>query len=310
MNRRVCPYLVRLVSIHSSKFSRAAGLIGSAAQAKTEIMKISNAIHNQVTVGGFEVTSLLAGSHSVEEPHGIFGTNVSDEEFLAVSEKNFLPTNLTQFYFTPTLVNTGPELILFDTGLNGAGITAALASAGYTPDQIDVVVITHMHGDHIGGLMTDGAPTFVNARYIAGSIEHNYWAAAGGEVFDNNVKPLNAKTTFLEDGGAVASGITALAAHGHTLGHMGYMLESDGVQLMLTADTANHFVYSLAYPDWEVRFDKDKTEAAVSRRKIFGMLATDKIPFIGYHMPFPATGYVALNGDGFRYVPASYQLIV
>lgn len=309
-NRRVCPYLVRSVLYAIPNWVRAAGLIGGSARAKVEMMGKPNAIHNRVTVGGFEVTSLLAGSHPVEEPHSIFGTNVSDEEFLAVSKANFLPIDVAQFYFTPTLVNTGSELVLFDTGANGAGITAALASAGYTPDQIDVVVITHMHGDHIGGLMTDGAPIFVNARYITGSIEHNHWAAAGNDGFDNNVRPLSDQMIFLKDGGAVVSGITSVAAHGHTLGHMGYMLESDGAQLMLTADTANHFVYSLAYPDWEVRFDMDKSAAAASRRKIFGMLAADKIPFIGYHLPFPATGYVAVNGDGFRYVPASYQLLV
>jgi glyoxylase-like metal-dependent hydrolase (beta-lactamase superfamily II) len=71
-------------------------------------------------------------------------------------------------------VNTGSELVLFDTGLNAAGITAALAAAGYTPDQVDVVVVTHMHGDHIGGLMNDGAATFPNARYVTGTAEYNH----------------------------------------------------------------------------------------------------------------------------------------
>ena len=99
-----------------------------------------------------------------------------------------------------------------------------------------------------------------------------------------------------------------MAAHGHTPGHTVYMIESDGKQLLLTADLANHYVWSLAYPDWEVRFDMDKEAAAASRRKVLGMLATDKIPFVGYHMPFPATGYVETRGSGFKYVPASYQL--
>jgi hypothetical protein len=79
---------------------------------------------------------------------------------------------------------------------------------------------------------------------------------------------------------------------------------------MITADTANHFAFSLARPDWEVKFDADKPAAAAARRKIFGMIAAERIPFIGYHMPFPATGFVETDGDGFRYVPSSYQLML
>ncbi len=80
--------------------------------------------------------------------------------------------------------------------------------------------------------------------------------------------------------------------------------------MMLTADLANHYVWSVGKPDWEVRFDMDKQLAASSRRKILGTLAEEKIPFIGYHMPFPAIGYVEAEGDGFRYIPHSYQLLM
>ena len=93
--------------------------------------------------------------------------NTEKEEFEKVTKENFLPTDVARFYFTPTVVNTGSELVLFDAGLGGEtpGILAALASAGYTADQIDVVVLTHMHPDHIGGLMHGGKPTFPNARF-------------------------------------------------------------------------------------------------------------------------------------------------
>ncbi|NBO20648.1 MAG: MBL fold metallo-hydrolase, partial [Rhodobacteraceae bacterium] len=93
-------------------------------------------------------------------------------------------------------------------------------------------------------------------------------------------------------------------------GHMAYVLESNGQQLALMADTANHYVWSLARPDWEVKYDADKATAAATRRKLFGMLAADRLPFIGYHMPFPALGYVEETADGFRHVPASYQLML
>ena len=103
--------------------------------------------------------------------------------------------------------------------------------------------------------------------------------------------------------------VTSVAAFGHTPGHMGFMLESGGEQLMLIVDAANHYVWSLAYPDWEVRFDMDKAAAAQTRRNLLGMLAADKVPMVGYHMPFPGLGYVAAKDDGFQYVPHSYQLL-
>lgn len=267
-------------------------------------------VHSDFNVGDFRVTTLLAGSRPVEEPQGIFGMNVDADTFNAVSAENFLPTDMAQFYFTPTVVNTGSEVILFDTGLNAGGITAALAAAGYAPEDITHVVLTHMHGDHIGGLTDDsGAATFANAAYITGQVEYDHWAAAENDGFNAKVLPLAEKMSFIGDGASVTSGITSMETFGHTPGHMGYMLESGGEQLMLFADMANHYVWSLAYPDWEVRFDMDKAAAAATRRRVLGMLATDKIPFVGYHMPFPGLGYVATRDDGFRYVPHSYQLL-
>ncbi len=140
----------------------AGGLLGAArpARASAEMKGMAVAPYNRFKLGGFEVTALLAGTRTVEEPQGIFGMNVPAEDFAEVSRDNYLPTDKSQFFFTPTVVNTGSELILFDTGLDGAGITGALTAAGYTPDQVDIVVLTHMHGDHIGGMMTDGAADF------------------------------------------------------------------------------------------------------------------------------------------------------
>jgi len=305
----------------SALFTRRTALAGAASlplaaatagavRAAAPMMDAGSAPYQRVKLGGFDVTTLLAGTRSVPDPQTIFGMNVDAETFNEVSAAAFIPTDAAQFFFTPTVVNTGAELILFDTGLSGAGTTAALQAAGYTADQIDVVALTHMHGDHIGGLSTDGVRTFPNARYVTGTTEFDAWSKTDNEGFAEKVKPLADEMTMLEDGGSVASGVTAMAAFGHTPGHMAYMLESDGKQLVLGADFANHYVWSLANPDWEVKFDMDKAAAAATRRRLLDMMAADKTPFVGYHMPWPAFGFVETAGDNFAYVPHSYQLLL
>ncbi len=279
--------------------------------AGAEMMGVGMTRFNRVKVGAFEVTTLLAGTRTVENPQTIFGMDVSAEAFAAASAAANIPTDASQFFFTPTVVNTGQALVLFDTGLNPEGITGALAVAGYSADQIDVVVITHMHGDHIGGLAGEAGLTFPKARYVTGAVEYDAWAKMDrNKAFEAKVRPNAARFEMLNDGAAVVSGITAVGAFGHSPGHMTYMLESDGQQLLIAADFANHYVWSLSYPEWEVKFDMDKAAAAASRKKVLGMLAADKVPFIGYHMPWPAVGYVETRDGAYQYAPASYQLML
>ena len=283
---------------------------GGVARATAPMMGNGMSRFNRVGLGGFEVTTILAGTMPRPDPHSIFGLNVDDAAFSAASEAARIPTDVAQFFFTPTVVNTGNALILFDTGLNAEGTTAALAEAGYSPDQVDVVVITHMHGDHIGGLMAEGSPTFPNARYATGQVEFDAWAKMDNDNFDTKMRPLADSTTMMADGASAFSGHTAMAAFGHTPGHMVHMIESEGAALLLAADFANHYVWSLAHPDWEVKFDMDKPAAAATRRRLLDMMAADRLPFVGYHMPWPGTGFVERQDDGYRYLPTSYQLML
>lgn len=285
--------------------------------AKAKMLGPVRPTHFRFPLGDFEVTTIYDGAVSLGGPHPIFGQNTSAEDVAELAKMHNLPSDKMEIGFTVTLVNTGSELVLFDTGNDGTSrptagkLRARMAEAGYQPEDVDIVVLTHFHGDHIGGMMVDGKPAFPNARYVTSEKEYDHWVKAEHPLTMKNVVPFAEKMTFIKDGGSVVSGIDAVAANGHTPGHSTFHVESGGKRVLVTGDTANHFVVSLERPDWHVKFDMDKEGAVASRKKVFGMLAADGIPFIGYHMPYPGVGFVQDNGKGgFRYTAASYQLFV
>lgn len=319
--------MTRRAALMTGAGALAAPLVGGAAAVRAQeappMLGVERPRHYRFTLGDFEVTTLLDGARQLDGPHPIFGENQEPEDVAAYAEENFLPGDRMEISFAPILVNTGSDLVLFDTGNapggqpNVGNLTDRLRGAGYEPDQVSLVVITHCHGDHIGGLMSDGQPTFANARYAIGQTEYDWWTSdapigtpreQGAELVKSNVVPFAENMTFLSDGDDVAGGITAFAAFGHSPGHMTFHIESGGRRFFIFADSTNHYVVSMHKPDWHVAFDMDKDQAIESRKRILDMLANERIPATGYHMPFPAVGYVEKMDEGYRWVPASYQL--
>lgn len=282
-------------------------------------------------LGAFEVTNILDGVIVRQGLHPTFGANQPAQAAHELARANRLDPTKFEHPFTPTLVDTGKALILFDTG-NGAlareipalrarlpegELRGLLRTAGYGPEDVDIVVITHGHPDHIGGLVADGKPAFANARYVFGAAEFDFWKRgenvrearkANRELFMQRAVPLAAKATFLKPGDEVVPGIRAVDAAGHSPGLMAYHVESEGQRLMIWADLAIHYVMSLQRPDWHVDVDDDKDMAAAARKRILDMVATDRLWAVGHHMPFPAVGFVEKVAGSYRWVPASYQL--
>jgi glyoxylase-like metal-dependent hydrolase (beta-lactamase superfamily II) len=282
-------------------------------------------------LGDFDITILVDSTVVREGLTPSHGGEAMTDEVKALARANRIDPSRYQHPFTPMLVNTGQQLVLFDTG-NGAlareyaqlqgrvpegHLVARMQEAGYRPEDVDVVVITHGHPDHIGGLTEQGRPVFPNARYVFGTAEFDFWKRGENvreerkfnrELFVSIALPLADRATFVKPGDDILPGIRAVDAAGHSPGMLAYLIESDGKRLLNWADTCGHYAISIQHPELSLEVDDDKDRAAATRRRLLDMAATDDLLVAGYHMPFPAIGYIERAAGFYRWAPHSYQM--
>lgn len=277
----------------------------------------------QFKFGNSTITSLLEGHVAREDLHPFVATNADADDVKDVAEQHNLPFPGLEHGFVTTLIESGGKLIAFDPGFGEnapmptAGyFTDSMSQAGYALSDVDMVVISHSHPDHIGNLMTNGVATFPNAEVVFGRTEFDYWNKGENisemrqptlALFHKVAVPLAEKMRFIEPGDSIVSGLTAIEAYGHSAGHLAFHFEDGDKRLLMLNDTVAHCVASFARPDWHFSMDDNPEAAAATRKRMLDMAATERLPVVGFHMPFPAIGHVETSGSGYAYRPALYQ---
>ena len=281
-------------------------------------------------VGSFECTSINDGARTFPMPD-TFVRNVPKEQALAAAEAAYMPKGMVTVPFNPQIINTGSKLVLIDAGY-GPGIApsvgllpAGMAAAGIDPKAIDIVILSHLHPDHINGVKAaDGKVAFPNAEIMAPAQDWAFWMsdenAAKAEAnpmmkayFANTRKILSdlaSKVTKYEWGKEVAPGITAVDTHGHTPGHTSFVVASGSSKALIQSDVTNIPELFLRNPDWHVMFDVDPQQAAVTRHTFYDMAAAEKALIIGFHFAFPSMGHVEKAGAGYRLVPIAWNPVI
>jgi len=301
------------------------------ARAAAPVSGKQNAGFYRYKVGDTEVTVVSDGSVTVPLPDGLV-TNAKKEEVAASLEKAFRPRDTISFYFGPLVLNTGGKLIVIDTG-NGPGAFASskgangqfatnLAAAGIDAKAVDMVVISHFHNDHVNGLLTaDNQPAFPNAEVLVPAVEWKYWmddgemsrAPAGRMegLFKNNRRVfetgLKKKVTPYEWDKDIVAGLRAVETIGHTPGHTSYVLSSGPNTVFIQSDVTNNPEPFARNPGWHAFFDQDGSQAETTRRKVYDMLAADRMLMQGFHYPFPGLAYIEKDGSGYRWVPSPWN---
>ena len=254
-------------------------------------------------VGVYEVSLLVE-----RQNEGNMGILIGADDAM---KAKYFPTGVIPFQINAFLIKTPTQAIMVDTGF-GTNIFDNIKSLGVPAEKIDTVLLTHMHGDHIGGLQKDGKATFPNATIYVAAQEKAYWLPA-------NAKPLNdgAEKAFAPYGSKIKTfnpvaigtkgqeifpGITALAAFGHTPGHTVFLVQSEGKSLLIAGDIAHVMDIQIPVPEISVTYDVDPVMARESRKKVFEYVSKNKIPITGMHLLSPGIGFLeAQTGGGYKF---------
>ena len=302
-------------------------MLGGNAVAKAPKLGTQAPYFHRFMLGDAEVTVVSDGPLPLGPPKGTF-IGVPDDDVKKMLTDNFLsPDNVVLEQNSP-IVNMGDKLVLFDTGmgsLKAFGPTTgrqqkSMAEAGIKPGDIDAVVCSHAHIDHIGGIVdANDKPLFPNAQIYLAQSDFDFWTdegKAGGPLKDfvlharKNLLPVRDRLVFFKDGQEFLPGIQAIAAPGHTVGHTIFMVTSAGKSFAFLGDLTHHQILLLEKPRMEFAYDTDPKQAAATRVKLLDTIAANKTPVMSYHFPWPGYGHIAKSGDGFRYYaqPMNMQL--
>jgi glyoxylase-like metal-dependent hydrolase (beta-lactamase superfamily II) len=281
------------------------------------------AVSAPLKVGDIELRVVSDGTLTVPRAFALPGTPPAEVEALYRASGLEAPPQFVA-QTNATLVGVGGELVLIDAGSGpnfqptAGRLAQNLEAAGIEPERIAKVVFTHAHADHLWGALDDfeDGERFPNASYVMPAAEWDFWAdpdtaarlpdwlkgMARGSA--RVLKKIEAKVERRGAGEAVAAGLTYLDTAGHTPGHMAIMVESRGERLIVVGDVLGNPVVSFARPDWPFGSDLDRDAGAATRARLLDRLAADRIPLIGFHLPWPGIGRVAREGTGYRFEPA------
>ena len=219
--------------------------------------------------------------------------------------KKYLPDGTFKIQTNAFLVKTGDKNILIDAGYGERNLSDNLNSLDVTEDKIDIILLTHMHGDHIGGLLKDGKAVFPNAELYVSQAEHDYWISTDNNANIQNIfEAYKSKLHLFEpadlgsDKQNLFPGFQGIKAYGHTPGHTVFMIESDGSRMLVWGDITHAMDIQIPCPEVTISFDVDPAKAKESRAKILEYVAKNKIRIAGMHIMFPSVGDVRSGSEG------------